>query len=70
MAIRAAAEARIRRRLQRAKLEKDLPGQANPSALAQYLATVLQGMSVRAAASASRPELRQVARTAMLAWPA
>ena len=66
---RAASEAAIRRRLQRAKLEGDLPGDSDPADLARYFATVIEGMSVQAASGASREKLRRVAEAAMRAWP-
>jgi AcrR family transcriptional regulator len=66
---RAAGEAEIRRRLKRAKAEGDLPAHAEPADLARYLATVIHGMSVRAAGGASRAELHRVVRTALRAWP-
>ena len=42
---------------------------ANPACLARYITTVLQGMAVQAAGGASRDDLRQVAETALRAWP-
>jgi AcrR family transcriptional regulator len=59
----------IRRRLQRAKREGDLPKDADPANLARYVATVIHGMAVQAVSGVSRPELRRVADTAMKAWP-
>ena len=47
----------IRDRLKRAKTEGDLPTDADPAALARYLATVIEGMAVQAAGGASRKEL-------------
>jgi AcrR family transcriptional regulator len=44
---RAASEVALRRRLQRAKREGDLPQDADPSELARYVMTVLQGMAVQ-----------------------
>lgn len=67
---RAAGEAAIKERLQRAKIEGDLPKDSHPGDLARYIATVTQGMAVQAAGGATRKDLRQVARTAMKAWPA
>lgn len=58
---RAAGEAKLRERLARAKSEGDLPADADPTTLARYVATVLQGMSVQAASGASRAELLAVA---------
>lgn len=66
---RAAAEAAVRRRLEHAQSAGDLPPDADPEALARFLMTVIWGLSVQAAGGASREELEQVARQALLAWP-
>jgi len=66
---RAASEVALRRRLQRAKRKGDLPRNADPAELARYVMTVLQGMAVQGANGAKRDQLRQVARTALRAWP-
>ena len=66
---RAASQSAIRERLKRAKREGDLPADADPAALARYLATVIEGMAVQAAGGASRKELEAVADTALRAWP-
>ena len=66
---RSEGEASIRKRLDRAKREGDLPPHANPADLARYLATVYQGMSVQAAGGATREQLRRVAKIALRAWP-
>ena len=66
---RAGGEALIRERLKRAKREGDLPKDADPAALAGFIATVLQGMSVQAAGGATRKELRAIADMALRAWP-
>jgi hypothetical protein len=66
---RAAKEKAVRERLKRAKTEGDLPKDADPAALARFVATVTQGMAVQAAAGASRAELRRVAETALRALP-
>jgi AcrR family transcriptional regulator len=66
---RANGEAMLRKRLERAKAEGDLPADANAADLARYVTTVYQGMSVQAAGSASREQLRRVAKTALKAWP-
>ena len=67
---RAAGEALIRERLERGKKEGDLPKDADLVGLARYLATVMQGMAVQASGGASRKELRDIADTALRAWPA
>jgi AcrR family transcriptional regulator len=66
---RAASEVALRRRLQRAKREGDLSPRSDPAELARYVMTVLQGMAVQGANGAKRDQLRQVARTALRAWP-
>ena len=66
---RATSLARIKDRLKRAKKDGDLPADADPAALARYLATVIEGMAVQAASGASRKELDRVADTALRAFP-
>lgn len=66
---RHADEVTIRNRLKRAKEEGDLPPDSDPSALAQYLTTVLHGMAVEAASGASPAKLQRVAAFALRAWP-
>ena len=64
------AELALRKRLQQAKADGDLPGDADPADLASYVFTVAHGMAVRAKSGATRAELRRVAQTALRAWPA
>lgn len=66
---RCAAVENLKKRLQRARKDGDLPAEADPGALALFLATVAQGMSVQAASGANRPDLLRVARLALQAWP-
>lgn len=66
---RAAGEARLRERFERAMAEGDLDADSDPASLAQYVATVVQGMSVQATGGASRAELLKVAEMALKAWP-
>jgi AcrR family transcriptional regulator len=66
---RAASEAAVRRRLERARADGDLPADSDPADLARYLMTVVRGMSVQAAGGASREELRRVAELALHVWP-
>ena len=66
---RAAGEAALRRRFQRAKSEGDLPATVNPADLARYVATIVYGMAVQAAGGASRDELQHVVEMALRAWP-
>jgi AcrR family transcriptional regulator len=62
-------EMTLRKRLQRAKAEGDLPADADPADLASYVFTVSHGMAVRAKNGAARAELRRVAEMALRAWP-
>src|SRR5438132_8918375 len=66
---RAAAEVALRRRLQQAKREGDLPKNAEPAELASYVMTVVRGMAVQSASGASSDQLRRVAKMALRAWP-
>jgi AcrR family transcriptional regulator len=66
---RAGSEKDIRERLKRAKVEGELPRDADPAGLARYFSTVIQGMAVQAAGGASRRELERVAEMALRAWP-
>jgi AcrR family transcriptional regulator len=66
---RAAGEAAVRRRFERALADGDLPADSAPADLARYVLTVLRGMAVQAADGASRAELRRVVEVALRAWP-
>lgn len=66
---RAAAETAVRRRLERALVEGDLPAGADTGELARYILTVLWGLSVQAAGGASRAQLRSAAQMALRCWP-
>src|SRR6202045_4779047 len=69
VACRAAGEAALRRRLQRAKADGDLSATVNPADLARYLATVVYGMAVQAAGGASRDKLHHVVEMALRTLP-
>jgi len=66
---RSEGEAAIRRRLEQARSDGDLPVDSDPADLALYITTVVHGMSVQAASGASRDELYRVVAIAMQAWP-
>ena len=68
--LRAVKESSLRDRFERARKDGDLPKDADPAALARYLMTVANGMFMQASAGASEKELRDVAKLAILAWPA
>nr|WP_315402012.1 TetR/AcrR family transcriptional regulator [uncultured Duganella sp.] len=66
---RAAGEARLRERFERAKAEGDLPPASKPAALAAFLMAVMHGMAVQAKAGFSRETLETVAEQALSAVP-
>jgi AcrR family transcriptional regulator len=65
---RAEKEGALRKRFEQARKAGDLPKSANPAALARYLATIANGISVQAASGASLKELREVAAIALAGW--
>ena len=67
---RAAGEAQLRERFERAKAEGDLPSTANPDALAAFVMAVSHGMAVQAKAGFSRERLKAIAEQALCALPA
>jgi AcrR family transcriptional regulator len=67
---RAAGQAQLRERLERAKAEGDLPETAKPDALAAFIMAVTHGMAVQAKAGFSRQTLEAVAEQALSSWPA
>jgi AcrR family transcriptional regulator len=66
---RAAAQAQLRDRFERAKAEGDLPATARPDALAAFVMAVTHGMAVQAKAGFSRDMLEAVAEQALSTWP-
>lgn len=66
---RMAVEVLIRNRFRRAIAEGDLAPHADPTVLARYVMTVVVGLGVQAAGSATRAQLRRVAAMAMQAFP-
>jgi AcrR family transcriptional regulator len=64
-----AGEVALRQRFERAQADGDLPAEADPGDLARYVVTVMRGMAVQAAGSASREDLRRVSELALRAWP-
>jgi AcrR family transcriptional regulator len=67
---RATGEAALCERFVRAKLEGDLPAEADPGDLARYLMAVMHGMSVQSAGGANRTALAGVIAMSLRAWPA
>ena len=68
-AYRAAGEAALRQRFQRAKSEGDLPATVRPADLARYVATIVFGMAVQAAGGASGDKLQNVVEMALRTLP-
>lgn len=69
LSLRGASEAAIRTRLRRAKKEKDLPASSDPTLLARYVSTIMQGLGVQAAAGTSRKGLHDIVDVALTAFP-
>jgi AcrR family transcriptional regulator len=69
IAFRRAGEAAIRERFERARAEGDLPADADPDELTDYIRTVVYGMAVKAASGSTREELERVITLTMRAWP-
>lgn len=67
---RAASEAALAARFEQARNDGDLGKAVDPAALARFMVTITQGMSVQAAGGATRADLLAVADMALLAWPA
>jgi len=65
---RAAGEAALRQRLERAKLQGDLRSESDAAELAAYVMAVLHGMAVQAVGGASKEKLHGIAARAMQAW--
>jgi len=67
--LRSAGEAELRERFERARSEGDLSAGSDPAALARYVSTLLQGMSVQAAGGASERDLLDIVEMALKCWP-
>lgn len=69
IAYRANLEESLKNRFDLAKDKKDLPENTNTSALAKYIATIHQGISVQASSGASKEALMEIVDIAMQNWP-
>ncbi len=67
---RAAGQADIQQRFERAKAEGDLPETASPETLAAFILAMTHGMAVQAKAGFSREMLNAIADQALSTWPA
>ncbi|QWU17598.1 transcriptional regulator, TetR family [Paenibacillus sophorae] len=66
---RVETEMALRHRFEEAKSAGDLPAGSDPAALARYIMTITEGMSIRAADGSTRDELQDVIDITMQAWP-
>ncbi|MGO7215301.1 TetR/AcrR family transcriptional regulator [Rhizobium ruizarguesonis] len=66
---RAAGQAQLRERFERAKAAGDLPETAKADALAAFVMALTHGMAVQAKAGFSREMLEAVAEQALSTWP-
>lgn len=62
---RKSGEAALKRRLQQAQSEGELPAGIQPADFARYLSSVMAGLGVQAANGATRADLRRVAAIAL-----
>lgn len=63
------AEATIRKRLEQAKAEQDLPSATDTANLAKYIAVISHGIALQAASGVDRKTLYKVVEIAIQAWP-
>ncbi len=66
--LRARRQKAIQQRLLRAVADGELPSTVDPSALASFYTTVVDGLAIHARDGASRKQLKLAARLAMAAW--
>ena len=66
---RAAWEEDLRLRLERAKAEGDLLAAADATALARYIATMMQGIAVQAVGGTARADLKKIVEMVLTTWP-
>lgn len=69
IAYRANLEESFKKRFDLAKDNKDLPEDTNTAALAKYVTTIHQGISVQASSGASKDALMQIIDIAIQNWP-
>jgi AcrR family transcriptional regulator len=69
IALRVKEQDALRKRFERAKVEGDLPNDADASDLARFVTTLFQGMTVQAINGASRKELLRLSEMALRTWP-
>lgn len=62
-------EEKLKARYEQDQQRGDLPPEANPSALAAYIFTVIHGMAVQAKAGFSREKLEGIIKQTLAGWP-
>ena len=70
LAIRNRGVEKLKRRMQRASDENDLPPYLDPELMTQYLASLATGLAVQSAAGISSVELNKIVDLVMQTWPA
>lgn len=68
-ALRKLSQVAIVQRLDKARLEREIPDETNTTSLAAYFVAVVEGLSVQAQDGADRERLLQIGDLAMRAWP-
>jgi hypothetical protein len=63
--LRKNGEAALKKRLQQAQSEGELPAEIQPADFARYLSSVIQGLGIQAANGATKAALRRVAEIAL-----
>ena len=66
---RASSEAALLARMERAKVEGDLPDHITADGIVRYLNAVSQGLSIQGGSGASPEQLDQIVRTTLELWP-
>lgn len=69
VASRTKFESDLRERFERAKIEEDLPANADAAVLARYVSTISQGIAVQAVGGTTREELRRIVDMVLATWP-
>jgi AcrR family transcriptional regulator len=60
-------EGKLRRRVQMAQMKNEVASTDSPAAIAKYLASIYQGLSIQASGGATKRELQEVAKIALRA---
>ena len=69
VARRCSSQEALRKRMERAKDEGDLPPDVDVDGITNYLGAILQGMAVQAGSGASKQQLETLVKTSLAMWP-